>query len=168
MKISIFTDASVRNPICGYAFYIGCRTGKLQKAGKLKYEGRDTGIAELHCVANALFTLKHSKFAPITKVWLYCDRMDVVDNLNGANRGYKNIELRKVIDECHFLMMEICMREGRSIRDMEEMFSVNHIKAHTGNTDILSRINHWCDYNAKLYSGVRKAHPPASKKKPRR
>lgn len=168
MKISIFTDASVRNPICGYAFYIGCRTGKLQKAGKLKYEGGDTIMAELHALANALFTLKHSKFAPISKVWIYCDQAQVVKVINGSHRGFKSEEHRKVIDECHFLMMEICMREGKSIRDIEEMFSVNHIKAHTGNTDILSKINHWCDYNAKLYSGVRKAPPPASKKKRKR
>lgn len=151
MKVSIFTDASVVQNHCGYAFYIGCTAGKIQKAGKLKIRTTNVLIAEMHCIANALHTLKHSKFNPITKVWIYSDSLMSIYAINDAIR-LKDNEHRAVVDEIRFLMMEICLRENRSIRDINKMFSLNHIKAHTGKSDKLSKINQWCDVNARYYA----------------
>lgn len=133
----------------GFGFYIGCSAGMMKKSGKLKVDTKNVAQAELHCIANALYALKHSKFVPITKVWLWCDNQASVDNITGNSRGFKNPELRKVIDEIHFLMMEICLREGKSIRAIDTMFEVSHIKGHTGNADKLSVIQKWCDVNAR-------------------
>lgn len=154
MKVTIITDASVilETGKAGYGFYIGCGTGMIKKAGKLKVDTRSSSQAELHCIANALHTLKHSKFAPITKVWLWCDSESAVDNITGNSRGFKTPELRKVVDEIHFLMMEICLREYKSIRAIDTMFEVAHIKGHTGNADKLSVIQNWCDVNARKYA----------------
>lgn len=154
MKITIVTDASIilQTKQCGYGFYIGCTNGMIKKAGKLKAKTIDVSVAELHCIANALHTLKHSKFTPITKIWLWCDNQAVVANISATSRGYRNPELRKIIDEIHFLMMEICLRENKSIRDIDKMFVINHIKGHTGHKDKLSIIQDWCDANAKKYA----------------
>lgn len=151
MKVSIFTDASVRFLNCGYAFYIGCRQGKIQKAGKLKMKSAFVDLAELHCLANAIYTLKHSKFSPVSKVFIYCDNKTVVEALNGTAL-FKDEQKRKVVDEIKFLMMDICLKHGKTLRDVDTFFEVIHIKAHTGNTDVFSKINAWCDKNAKLYS----------------
>lgn len=151
MIVSVFTDASVLFKNCGYAFYIGCKMGKLQKAGRLKARTSKVDLAELHCIANAIYTLKHSKFTPIDKVFVYCDNAQCVGVLNGDMR-FSDPDKRKVIDEIHFLMIEVCIKNGKTMRDIDTFFSVNHIKAHTGNADIFSKINDWCDKNAKLYS----------------
>lgn len=151
MKVSIFTDASVRFKNCGYAFYIGCKIGKLQKAGKLKIRTDNVDLAELHCIANAVYTLKHSKFNPIDKVFIYCDNANCVTALH-SKLAFKNDENRKVVDEIHFLMMEVCIKHGKTMRDIDSFFEISHIKAHTGQNDIFSKINAWCDKNAKLYS----------------
>lgn len=159
MKISIFTDASVVVDHCGYAFYIGCTAGKLQKAGKLRHRTKDTVVAELYCLANALHTLKHSKLAPISKVWIYCDQLQVVRVVAGDTRNFRNPDHRKVVEEIRFQMMEICIRENRSIREVDKMFELNHIRAHTGNKDIWSRINKWCDENARRYAKMKPTKP---------
>lgn len=151
MKVSIFTDASIVENNCGYAFYIGCKSAKIQKAGKLRKSNINITLAELHCIANAVYTLKHSKIDPVTKIFIYTDNSQCVDALNKDAR-FKDAETRSVVDEIHFLMMEICVKHGMSIRYIYKMFSINHIKAHTGKTDIMSKINHWCDVNARKYA----------------
>jgi hypothetical protein len=161
MIATIFTDASVRFKNCGYAFYIGCRTGKIQKAGRLKIRTDQVDLAELHCLANAVYTLKHCKFTPIEKVFIYCDNDTAVSALNGTAL-FKSEEKRKVVDEIHFLMMDVCIKYGKTMRDIDTFFEVNHIKAHTGGSDIFSKINAWCDKNAKHYS---KSILPKNKKK---
>lgn len=154
MKISIFTDASVRFKWCGYAFYIGCRMGKIQKAGRLKVRTSKSDLAELHCIANAIYTLKHSKFGKIENVHIYSDSESAVMALNGLSR-FADEEKRKAIDEIHFLMIEVCVKHGKTMRDIDDFFKVTHVKAHTGASDIYSRINDWCDKSAKQY-----AYPP--------
>lgn len=159
MKISIFTDASLTGDNGGYAFYIGCRTGKLQKAGKLKEHTTNIMYAEMYSIANALYTLKNSKFTPISVVWLYSDRKDVIDVLNGDKPIFKKTQSRKIYEEIKFLMMEICIREGKSIRYVDKMFNFNHITAHTGADDIKSKINAWCDENARRYAKMKPTKP---------
>lgn len=161
MKVSIFTDASVRYKICGYAFYIGCRIGKIQKAGRLKIQTPKVDLAELHCIANAVYTLKHSKFSPIEKVFIYCDNISCVNALNSLAR-FTDGEKRKVVDEIHFLMIEVCIKHGKTMRDIDTFFQIQHVKAHTNKGDKFSKINDWCDKNAKLY--VKKSTTTKTKK----
>lgn len=153
MKISIFTDASIEftRGAGGFAFYIGCVNGKLQKSGILKTTTTNIALAELHCIANALYTLKHSKFEPIGKVWVFTDNAASAYILENYSRGFKESELRSVVEEIRFLAMEICLREGKSIREVRTIFTFQHIKAHTGKKDRMSEINAWCDKNAKMY-----------------
>lgn len=153
MKVSIFTDASVHSELqkAGFAFYIGCQAGKIQKAGKLKVETSNSTTAELHCIANAVYTLLHSKFTPITKVFIYSDSKGCLNAITGESRSFKEKEVRKVLDEINLLMMEICLKHGKSIRSVNTFFELIHVKAHTRKKDKLSQINDWCDQNARRY-----------------
>ena len=153
MKVSIFTDASVNIELrkAGYAFYIGCQIGKIQKAGKLKIETNVSTTAELHCIANAVYTLLHSKFSPITKVFIYSDSKNCIDCITGNSRSFKDIEVRRVLEEINFLMIEVCIKHGKPIRSIKTFFELIHVKAHTKRTDKISQINDWCDKNAKKY-----------------
>lgn len=153
MRLSIFTDASVdhRSETAGFAFYIGCKEGKIQKAGKLKVETKKSHVPELHCIANALYTLLHSKFAGVTSVYIYTDSQISINAISLENRTFKRDEIANVVTEIDFLMMEICLKYGKSIRSVKTFFKLNHVRAHTYNTDKLSVINNWCDENAKKY-----------------
>lgn len=155
MKISIFTDASCIGKYSGFAFYIGCVAGKIQKAGKLKTTSGNISIAELHCLANALHCLKYCKFKPVTSVHVYMDTTTTVDYMNDIGRGHRGDEQRKVQDEIFFLMLDICIANGHPIRSVNAIFSYNHVKAHTGNQDKLSLINKWCDMNARKYASIK-------------
>jgi ribonuclease HI len=152
MNVSIFTDASVHTELkkAGFAFYIGCKAGKIQKAGKLKVETGDSTTAELHCIANAVHSLLHSKFQPITQVFIFSDSNNSLQSIKG-DAGLKDKELRRVLDEIKILMMETCLKHGKSIRSVNTFFKLVHVKAHTKKTDKLSQINAWCDENAKKY-----------------
>jgi ribonuclease HI len=147
MLITINTDASWRERHAGYAFWIVCDAGKIQKAGKIKKLVDNSAIAEMMCIANALHTLKHSRFSEITKVIINTDSQHCIDRL-GIGAKFKDSST----DECLFTMMEICLKLGKSIRDMHSIFEFRHVKAHSGKKDSRSFVNEWCDREAKKYS----------------
>jgi|GEM_PF-4805857 len=152
MKLSIFTDASfITGSPAGYAFYIGCTKGMIKKAGIFKYPAKSPMVAELHCLANAIHTLKHCKFRPITSVFVYCDVIDVVNAINGERNNFKDKDLRDIVDEINFLMLEICIQAGVNIRNVRKFFTFTHVKAHTKQKDKFSLINNWCDREAVKY-----------------
>lgn len=152
MNLTINTDASFREDlqIGGFAFWIVTDQGKIQKAGELSGNVKTSTHAELQSIGNALHTLKHSKFKGITKVYLNTDSKDAIAFLN--KEAYpKCKELRRNLDECNFLMMEICIKYGFRIRDIKTFFEFKHVKAHNGKNDHRSYVNDWCDKQAKIY-----------------
>lgn len=153
MIVSIFTDASVNSQLekAGFAFYIGCKAGKIQKAGKLKIDTGECTTAELHCIANAVYTLLHCKFEPITKVFIYSDSKGCLNAISGESRSFRSKEVRDVLKEINILMMEICLKHGKSIRQVNSFFELAHVKAHNKKQDKLSIINSWCDHNSRKY-----------------
>lgn len=153
MKLSVFTDASVdnTNSTGGYAFYIGCVKGMIKKAGILKGPIINATQGELSCIANAIHTLKYCKFKPITSVVVYSDLLHAVQLMNGDARSFKNKELRDIVDQINFLMLEVCIQEKINIRQVKTFFTFKHVNAHTGRKDKLSIINNWCDQEAVKY-----------------
>jgi ribonuclease HI len=147
MLITINTDASWRDKFAGYAFWIVCDAGKIQKAGKIKILVDNSGEAEMMCIANALHTLKHSRFSEITKVIINTDSQHCIDRLSPGGKF-----TGKTTEECLFTMMEICLKLGKSIRDIHSVFEFRHVKAHSGKKDNRSFVNEWCDREAKRYS----------------
>src|SRR5690606_21656384 len=89
MLVTINTDASCfQHKYSGYAFYIICNDGKIQKAGMLKDEMNATE-AEYACLCNALYTLLHSRFKGITKVVVNTDCLYVIKTVSGESKKPK-------------------------------------------------------------------------------
>ncbi|RZJ89600.1 MAG: hypothetical protein EOO20_10495 [Chryseobacterium sp.] len=152
MLITINTDASFSDVYGGYAFWIVCDAGKIQKAGKIKAKIRGSQQAEMMCIANALHTLKHSRFKGISKVIINTDSQPSINALTGFKSSWEGAQ------ECLFTMMELCIANGKSIRDVGEFFEFRHVKAHTGKKDKRSFVNEWCDKEAKKYCKLRRQH----------
>lgn len=155
MLITINTDASVKDGFAGYAFWIVCDSGKIQKAGKLKNKVHGSTDAETMCIANAIHTLKHSKFNGISKIIVNTDSQHSIDLLSNKTRCRTNTEMFNIVEECRYNMMELCLKLGRSIRDVDSIFEFRHVKAHNGKKDARSFVNDWCDKEAKKYCKLR-------------
>lgn len=158
MIVTINTDASLlANKYAGYAFWIVCNDGRIQKAGKIKEIIKSPSDAELCCIANALYILSKSKWKGISKVIVNTDSKISIDSLNGTSGIPSNNKFkRKCYDEAMFSMMEILIKSGRSIREVYTFFEFRHVKAHSGVKDARSVVNEWCDQQSKKYSNLRK------------
>lgn len=157
MLVTINTDASVKEIYGGYAFWIVCDAGKIQKAGKIKQivpVGGSTD-AETMCIANAIYTLKHSRFTGISKIIINTDSKESIAFLTNKARCKSSSPLFNVVEECRFNMMELCLRLGKSIRDVDSLFEFRWVKAHNGKKDARSFVNDWCDKEAKKYCKLR-------------
>lgn len=154
MNVTINTDASVvANKYAGFAFWIVCNDGRIQKAGYIKQKVTNPNDAEMFCIANALHTLLHSRFKGVSKVVLNTDSEQCIKMLNGdISVPTKSKIIRKGYDESTVLMYEILLKHGKNIRDINEFFSLRHVRAHTGTQDARSKVNEWCDRQAKLYA----------------
>lgn len=151
MIVTVNTDASCVEGFGGYAFWIVCDAGKIQKAGKLKSKSKNTTLFEMMCIANALYTLLHSKFTPITKIIINTDSQSSIDFLTFSKTNATEA-CRKLAEECYFTMLELCLKNGKSIRDVKKFIEFRHVKAHTKNKDKRSYVNEWCDKEAKKYA----------------
>jgi len=151
MLVTINTDASYREGCAGYAFWIVCDAGKIQKAGRIQGKTLGSVQSEMMCIANAIYTLKHSKFKGVNKVIVNTDSLTSINYLVGESKFKSESPLGCAIDEARFNMMEVCMKFGKSIRDISTMFEFRHVKAHSGKKDSRSYVNEWCDKEAKKY-----------------
>ena len=149
MLVTINTDASCINGFGGYAFWIVCDAGKIQRAGKIKSKVKGSQQAEMMCIANALYTLKHSRFKSITKIIINTDSQPCIQALKGFKSSFDGAI------ECLFTMMEICVSHGLTLRDNYKMFEFRHVKAHTGKKDKRSFVNEWCDKESRKYCKLR-------------
>lgn len=157
MLVTINTDASVRKTFAGYAFWIVCDAGKIQKAGKIRNLVQSSSDAETMCIANAIHTLKHSKFKGITKVIINTDSKCAMEMLTNKAKSRVKNDLFLIVQECQFNMMEFCLNNGFSIRDTNKIFEFRHVKAHSGIKDNRSFVNEWCDKESKRYSKLRES-----------
>lgn len=151
MLATINTDASFKEGYAGYAFWIVCDAGKIQKAGKIKKSVKGPSEAEAMCIANAIHTLKNSRFSEIKKVIINTDSKSCIELLTGQARTSSKTDICKVVDECRFNMMEYRLQIGLSIRDVNRVFEFRHVKAHNGKKDARSFVNDWCDKETKKY-----------------
>lgn len=149
MLITINTDASWIEGFAGYAFWIVCDAGKIQKAGKIKSKVKGSQQAEMMCICNALHTLKHSRFKGINKVIINTDSEPCILALKNFKSSFEGAK------ECLYMMMEICVANGMTLRDSNKMFELRHVKAHTGKKDKRSFVNEWCDKESRKYCKIR-------------
>ncbi len=161
MVVSIFTDISINKKISagGYAFYIGCRAGKLQRAGKLKGDATESNTAEAQCIVNALYLLNRTVINGVSRVIIYTDNSNVIDafeskpSFHGKEKAHRGgCSFYYAISEIKIAMIEYCVARGWRVEDYKKAFSIKLVKAHTGNSDKLSVINDWCDTESRKYA----------------
>lgn len=156
MLATINTDASFSDGYGGFAFWIVCDEGKIQKAGKIKSKINSSTEAETMCIANAIHTLKHSRFKEIKRIFVNTDSQGSIQFLSGKHRPKAGTMMFNVVEEARFNMMEFCLKIGKSIRDVNTVFEFRWVKAHNGKKDARSYVNSWCDKEAKKYCKLRK------------
>jgi len=146
MRLTIVTDISCSTQTLNnaYAFYIGCRKGKIMKAGELKIKTKNVDVAELQCIGNALFTFLKTPFEGITSITVYTDSINCMCRILGLMARYDNKEFNKSLDLVLALNERICKKHNLKV-------NYQHIKAHTQETHKLARINDWCDKEAVKY-----------------
>lgn len=135
----------------GYAYYIGCKVGSIKHSGRIGYDVVDPNMAEIQCILNALKALRDDRtFRPITKVWVFSDSQLAIDALSDKPGIFstKN-KIYPMVREARFLMMEISLKHASSIRKVDTFFEFKKVKAHTNGKDIYSKINQWCDIEAR-------------------
>lgn len=141
--ITINTDASFHHSkkVGGYAFYIVCDLFKIQKAGKFKILPKSAEEAEIMCIGNAIATLLAQKELPNCK-WLIIN--------NDCKFGMQKIRSckGKLATSVHKLWQQLITRLG----SCKNRF--RHVAAHTNNTDARSKVNDWCDREAKKWMRI--------------
>lgn len=152
MIVTINTDASVVEGCGGYAFWIVCDAGKIQKAGHIKTKITSSLGAEIFSIGNAIYTLLHSKFTEVTKVIVNTDSIGAIDILAGHVGVKPTSVFYKAVEETRFNMIDVCIKNGMPIRDVKKVFEFRHVKAHTKASDARSFVNNWCDKESRKYA----------------
>jgi len=138
MVINIVSDASVSTPHAGIAYWIDCYQFEFQYAA---YAGtRKIAAAELYSISHALESLLDKDTIPIEKINIYTDSTEAIykiKNCVGTNVLYN--------------MIDLTVKNGMRSRQVFDLFSIQHVKAHTKGNSLLQHKNRWCDMMAKQH-----------------
>jgi ribonuclease HI len=138
--ITINTDASFhpRYKVGGYAFYIVCDLFKIKKSGKFKKELTGSMDAEMMSIGNALHTLLYQKGAPKSKYLII--NTDCQYAITAIKK--QSTPLGK---EIYKIWNKVILKVGSTNNE------IRHVKAHSGVDDKRSKVNEWCDTEAKKW-----------------
>lgn len=144
--ITINTDASF-HPVKkygGYAFYIVCNNFKIQKAGAFKEKCQSPIDAEMKCMANALHTLMAQKDLPTTSlIVINSDCLFAFEKVGKKSNNEIGRKISKLIRD---------VRQKMSYKGIVlPNYEFRHVKAHSGVNDARSKVNDWCDKQAKSW-----------------
>lgn len=138
--ITINTDASYHNElkVGGYAFSIVCNLFRIKKGGRFKANPKNSEEAEIMCIGNAIATLLTQKELPQSN-WLV------------INTDCKNA-IRRIQTGSDPLGLQVKKIHGRLVTKLNSRNNqFRHVKAHSGKNDARSRVNEWCDAEAKKW-----------------
>jgi len=134
--INVNADASFseNNQIAAYAFHIHSADFIVRQVGIIHGNPKNSTEAELTAIEYALKSLLHQPcYKGSEKVVIFSDCMGALS---------KVLHPRNKRDgEVHELWKKLSNRSGKPL--------LKHIKAHTENKDVASKINKWCDESAR-------------------
>jgi ribonuclease HI len=136
-NVTISTDASFNLKLKkgSYSFWISSSLGSYKRSGNLQNNVETSLIAEIQAILNALFFLKS-----LDKDW-YAIRINT-DCLPAKNNLDKPPKKEYLIN--YFNMFNEIKKQLKF-----KKFKINHVKAHTDNSNPRSYVNNWCDQEAK-------------------
>ena len=141
--ITINTDASFcpDTKAGGYAFTIVCDLFKIYKSGKFKNIVKGSTDAEMMCIANALSTLAAQKEVMQSKFLV----------INTDSKG----SIKQIRHQETKLGRQVNILWGKCIQKMGSSNNeFRHVKAHSGQNYSRSKVNEWCDFEAKKWMKV--------------
>ncbi len=146
MLVTINTDASFhsRLKVGSYAYWIVSNQGLILRSGELKGVVENSTQAEVMCIANALFAVKHSKIHTVSKIIINTDCLHF--NRYMANHLQEDATC-KIISRLYVdLVKKYNLKKG--------WLEIRHIKAHTEISNANQYVNDWCDRQAKKHIGL--------------
>lgn len=134
--VTINTDASFKEGIGAYAFWIKCDHFTLKRSGYFRERVKDPTIAEAQCIANAIAAITDkAENLEFDYVVINTDSKGAISGIkSGSKEIYKFINL---------LINQLKARVGC------KKVSLRHVKAHSGKKDARSWVNDWCDKECK-------------------
>ncbi len=141
--ITINTDASFyeKHSVGGYAFWIVCDLFKITKSGKFKQEVFSATECELKAIGNAIATLLAQKELP--KANFLVINTDSKQSIAAIENPL--YPLAKEVRALYMLLIKELKVSKHSLR---------HVKAHSGKSDARSKVNEWCDSEAKKWAKI--------------
>ena len=140
--ITVNTDASYHpvHGVGGYAFYIICDLFKIQKGGHFKVNPKSAMEAEMMCMANAVHTLLNQDLPQTKLIVINSDCLYSFDRIGLKKQGVGRL-IAQILKKIRFKTSELG----------DTKIEFRHVKAHTGSKDSRSRVNEWCDNEAKKW-----------------
>jgi|SRR5688572_19327546 len=138
--ITINTDASFhpKHKVGGYAFYIICDRYKIMKSGAFKKEPKSPLEAEMMCIGNALHTVLYHK-----------DHVESLYLIINTDCKYAIDHIKKQLSPLGKDIYKIWYKVIVKVRSRKNEF--RYVKAHSGVDDKRSKVNEWCDSEAKKW-----------------
>lgn len=140
MYVTINTDASFKDGVGGYAYWITTNSKRYTGHGKIQSKLTNSTQAEVCAIGYAIAFLISNNI-----------QLDVdcfVFNTDSMNARY-NIENGKG---------QFGSRVKRGVKKLRKTYNASsyfkHVRAHTGKNDARSYVNEWCDSKAKKWTGA--------------
>lgn len=143
--LTINTDASHCGQTLagGYAFWAVCDKFVYKKGDILKDTSKNSTEAETKAIANALsLILKRDDLPKLNFIIINTDSKNSITNINGR----KNPIAKTAAEYLDRLVV------ATSAQNIE----LRHVKAHTGAKNARSKVNEWCDREAKKFMILRR------------
>ena len=139
MIVTINTDASFCKDTKkgGYAFSIVSNTFKTKRSGVFKTECINPDDAEARCIVNAMKIAMTISGA--TRIIVNTDSLNAIAILTAKPNKYVSTTKFEYIRQAYLKLFQ-----PQSMR-----VEFRHVKAHTGINDARSKVNEWCDQEAK-------------------
>lgn len=151
MHIDLVFDASFcpKLKIGTFAFYIIAGGSRWGSANKLREVGKPDE-AELMALVNALHSLKKSSVnnGTISFITIHSDCMNIFGKVNSKSKNNIAKTAMKMINEIR--------DKNPNVKENQNFFKMQHVKAHTGKPDQISRANEFCHNQAIIQLQLRR------------
>jgi ribonuclease HI len=151
MRVDIVFDASYCpiNKFGTYCFYV--RQGDsfgFSSSGLLKKCSSPTE-AELMALVNSLHALKKSVLSgKVTFITIHSDCMNIFGKVSSSTENEIGVKAFETIIEI--------MQRTEGFKRHKIFYKMQHVKAHTGKQDKISRLNEYCHNQAKIQLNLRR------------
>lgn len=137
-NVTITTDISLIGKYCSYAFWISTDYGPIKRSGMLRKRTKNSSLAELMCIANAVHFF--------VKSGIKTKRLIINTDSKSSIVYVKAKSLQRMRDQD---MAKVAGLINEMLFGNYDEITFRHVKAHKGTKSKRSFVNDWCDREAK-------------------